>query len=431
MDEARTLFFQLTTDDRQAVQTLGSIRRRLPGGSGPLLKSLGLPQYFAYAGEDRTVDLFRDKWKTPSALVGSQVPFPMIPLDPLDTFTSPKQAAIHLAYAALTAELEEEVAVDLWADKYHTAIIYRVEHYEVPILAVNFDQGFKRLGDGEHEAKFRLPREFQADAHFAGEEDSEYRKFELVLDDVPGLPRHDALFMVTNRKGFEWLRRIGKTIYTPESRQMAYAKIKFRPHHRNFTIDSFMTTAVQLQNPGHQFAPHLLNQDTAALDHVDMTQDIGPEQVRLADAWLHQWKHWNPEQKQVLDSIHHAKGAMVITKGVAGTGKTLLQSGLCMYFAQLGFKVLVAPPANENANHTAIELNISDHEGVTMFRDQQEGDYFSPEDSETVSPVRAAPSIRRLFASSIGHTVEDITEQQAQHRTHHHINRALSSIRSL
>lgn len=435
---------------------LSEIDKRLPGGCGPLFDSLTQPEYFAL---DATplFSVSKDKLKRPSDMMNSHVPFPMVPLAPRETFSSEREAQIHLSYSSFHSELETEQSVKLWAESTHRAALFRLPNSDIPVLAVRF-RDYKRLGGVREELKFKLPRELQTKATFAGDKTTEHnRQLELVLDEISGLPRHDAAFMMLNEGGIKWLEKIDKTVYNVDDPFPDFVDIDFDPDLRSFMLNSILATCNKLHASDNPWTTHILNQDTSQLEDVDLTSGIYPNEVREADEWLWTSQDWNEEQAEALRCIKQTKGGMVIVKGVAGTGKTLLQCKMSLYFARMRFKVLVAPPSNSNASHTALEINSSSEQGQpfdepvedpvcdgtsTPVFEGSDPDFEGPEcdpeeageivhDNKIFTPTSSTPIIRRLFANSLGQSLRQLSRKQAQFRGHHHSNGSSSSIESL
>ena len=228
--------------------------------------------------------------------------------------------------------------------------------------------------------KYRLPRELFSEIMFDGDDQVMYevdnenrRRFEGYLEtEAMGLPPHDAFFVITSRS-LPWFEAIGKAVRDPAQpnpKPLKYNNVKFKPLYPCFTLHSQLQTANVLQRSNCQWHDIMLNQDHSNLKEVNITADleIEPEKLREADEWLRDWRKWNPEQRQVIDSIHKAKGGFVITEGIAGTGKTLLQSALGLYFVKLGFKVLMCPPANSNTDQSAKDAtSFALAEGEELF----------------------------------------------------------------
>lgn len=420
--------------------SLGDIDQRLPGGSGQLLPSFSKPEYFAL-DDKSTFSMSKDLLKFPHDLIKAEVPFPMVALAAQETFRTPKQAALHLGYAAYHAELEVTTAVRAWAKSTHRAAIFRIAQYDVPVLAVRFAKDFTRLSGPREEMKFKLPHEMHTLATFAGDKDEgRTRELNLVLDEVSGLPHHDAAFLILNEGGFARLEEQDKVVYKTDSLHPVFADIDFDPRLESPTLNAYLATANKLLERSHCWIPHLLNQNTSQLQDVDLTDGVEPELVREADQWLFGWRDWNPEQRQVLEDIHRAKGRMVITKGPAGTGKTTVQSAIALFFARLGFKVLVAPPSNSNASHTALDMNEASaadnvDECMVSLTDGVCTPSATPSDNGEVptcdassdgddensihfmgitTPRNANPVTRRLFASSLSQTLQQTLQKEAQ-----------------
>lgn len=351
------------------------------------------------------------------------------------TFSSVKEAAVYLAYSARHAHLEELNSLQLWADVPHHAALLRVDSYEQPILAVKFNTNFQTLGKGTNKKSFRLPREIHAYARgtsWAGSirhiPVNDGRTLKCRLSEVSGIKGYDAFFEVLNEGGFKWLSDNSFTVYHHPNQRPDRRLMYFKPHLRSFTFESFMQTVSCLQDTSSPWKSVLLNQDAAFQPKIDLTATINPELVEMADEWIRRWETWNSEQKAVIDSVHDATGRVVITKGIAGTGKTLLQAALAVYFTLLGFKVLVTPPSNSNATHTAIELEMRARRGELPAIPDRPRRIKNDGSSISLSKL---PSICRIFASSLGKGIENTSQNQVAHTEPFHVDGASSSLHSL
>lgn len=404
-----------------------------------MLRSISRPEYAAF-GHDTEINTDKHHLNKPWQLMAAG--FPMVPFDALDTFTSVKEAAVWLTYSAFCSYIEEKLSLELWAEAPHKTALFRLGHYDLPIIAVRFDKDHVRLGSSTEEKQLRLPRELHVEAStdpFTYPDDSDSNGFRAAdrslvrgrLSDISSIPTFDAFFEVLNDDGFNFLKgpphRYELTDVGKQSRNLKW--LYFKPHFKSFTFDSLMGTSRWLQSSGERWHDILLNQDIRSLEVKDMTEELLANHVREADNWMSSWKPWNPEQREVLSAVHATKGGMVIVKGIAGTGKTLLQSVLSIYFARLGFKVLVSPPSNSNANHTAVELAIaSQHEHAPP---RIVGPTSPIWKGKNVTPISESPSLCRVFASSLGNGIERTSKGQAQYAQPFHEDGATSTLVSL
>lgn len=149
-----------------------------------------------------------------------------------------------------------------------------------------------------------------------------------------------------------------------------------------------MTVSNLQESKDERWRGILLNQVHKVLEARDLTHSHGISQQAKAEAdkWLQNFMAWNQEQLQVIQGIKAAKGGVVIVMGPAGTGKTLLQMALAIYFEKLGFHILALSPANSNANQLASALHKLDS---TRFL--------------------------RLYPSSRDHDVQNMAEDQRFH----------------
>ncbi|KAK4548272.1 hypothetical protein LTR36_010142 [Oleoguttula mirabilis] len=333
------------------------IRARLPGGTGLLLPTIGSVEYAAFGHEELVVHSKRDGMRRAKQLMSSSIKHAMVPLDCADTFSTIKEAGVQLAYSATIADAESREALKLWAAP-HTPHKGRLfAHGNFAALGVRFGR-FGKLGSIRDEVHYRLPRELQSKMLFQLPGSvKDVRVDGFLMSDTSGLPSHDAIFLLTS-KSMEVLSRHAAD---PTSVGTQYFDVQFTPAYNSFTYASQLDTVARLQREdSKKWHGGLLNQAHDLIPDVDLTSDarISAEIKANADAWLHRWMDWNAEQLRVIDGIKKAKGGAVIVMGPAGTGKTLLQQALAIYFWKLGYHVLALAPANSNADHLAKELDI-------------------------------------------------------------------------
>ncbi|KAF2774488.1 hypothetical protein EJ03DRAFT_347084 [Teratosphaeria nubilosa] len=406
-DERHELKIKLNMSSVKApvVAELEKIFARLPGGRGSQLPSIGQTEYAAWGSHPDRVHSQYGGMLRPAKLLSGNAKHPMVSLECHDTFSTVKEAGVQLAYAATAAHFETVEAVNLWASVPHRARLFLVGSFAV--IGVNFSK-FPRLGSMKNEITFRLPNQMTAEFRFqtrgtpiehglrtlhvsdhdahtcderresqdreivdavfqsatksSGSRDSDLsvdftNVWAVLVENVSGLPPHDAFFQVTS----EPLSFIGDEQML--LRRTSYFDVQIKPETISATYAAQLDTVAELQR-GKNARWHgvLLNQIHNVLDSVDLTQakDAGaviPPHVRAhADRWLRGFVRWNAEQLAVIDGVKSAKGGVIIVMGPAGTGKTLLQQALAVYFYMLGFHVLALAPANSNADHLATEL---------------------------------------------------------------------------
>ena len=134
---------------------------------------------------------------------------------------------------------------------------------------------------------------------------------------------------------------------------------------------------------------------------------IPPHKKRVADEWLLDFITWNEEQLSVIRGIKAAKGGVVVVMGPAGTGKTLLQQALSIYFYLLGFHVLALAPANSNVDQLATQLDKikkkdvlptgSELKFIRMYPSVR--DYSPKEDADgsAIGPVQGKRSLVQFY----------------------------------
>ncbi|KAK3654018.1 hypothetical protein LTR56_003453 [Elasticomyces elasticus] len=436
--------FELTAE---AKDELAKVSSRLPSGSGTLLPSIGpkIPEYATF-GNQSTIHCSKEGMRKISAMLRADNKHPMVPLDCINTFSTVKEAAVQLAYSAVAAEAESREAMKLWAKVYHKATIFTVESFAV--LGVRFGE-FEKLGSVNDDLLYRLPKEMSVKVLFRDPRSGQSVQVKAVLmETVAELPAHDAFFRIisVSKKYF------GNGGEGSSGRRQDYFDVKFVPTYISATYTAQLSTVGQLQNPSNQrWHKVLLNQVHDALDIVDLTKPkepgaaISPHVRRVAEEWLAKWMQWNQEQLAVIRGIKAAKGGCIVVMGPAGTGKTLLQQALSIYFYLLGFHVLALAPANSNVDHLAVQLGkIKSREGLPiplkfmrMFPSVR--DFITPEDDNITNPEFKKHNLEHFYdlLSALDERENDKTGARqyglvqavlhaAEHNTHS-LNRRLRS----
>ncbi|KAK4548249.1 hypothetical protein LTR36_010119 [Oleoguttula mirabilis] len=403
----RWLHFDLYTHEltsnfyTQELCDLHQIVARLPGGDTAML-SLGRPEYSAFRPRVGILairepsDLVR-----PNDLMRGRLP--MVPLPCGDTFSSTTEGVIQLAYSAGISDAETRQALELWARARHSGTLFKVGHF--PILALNYGY-FSKLGSANQDLRYRLPRELHAELTFSIPGAYEVKYEGYLETEALGLRAHDAFFVITSHP-VKWFEAAFKQ--NKDEKNPIYRDVRVKPHYNSFTYHSQLQTLHELQlESNSRWHPILLNQRHDLIPDHDLTAglDIDPQKLEEAEKWLRGWREWNSEQLDVLASIHKAKGRMVITMGIAGTGKTLLQQALAIFFVKLGMRVQINAPANSNCNHFIRELE------------------------EALKEIKGARAYR-LYCSSRNIGFKKMSQDQAKHRKVGHVDRRVSNLHGL
>ena len=439
IEQKITLLLSMDELSAQSTSDLHKVFTSLPGFRTSRLPSLNMEEYAAFTQRrDGTVSSSRNDMG-PYTLMNAKLPHSMCPLASSYTFTSVKEFAVELGYSAAAADAESNEALRLWASVSHRGKLFRIAEFAV--LAVTF-KPFETLGDTKERVKYRLPRELHSEMSIAGVgRDYSTIRCKGYLETEPmGLPYSDAFFVITSRSP----RVFDEVIRDPSDKDGQEFNVQFTPHHSSFACSSQMETIELIQ--GRRYAhwhPIMLNQLHKDIPYVDLTEGHGISDERLAEAeaWLRSWKPWNPEQLRVLDSIHHAKGRFSLTMGIAGTGKTLIQQGLALYFCKLGFRVVAAAPANGNCNHFVKDLVLAS-EGLRETPSEASADsgvHFGPkpptppktESSKKTPPDESSARITRLFCSSRNVGLKQMSADQAVHRKVGHTDKKVSDLDGL
>ena len=308
------------TRAQRNMSNLTWIGRTLIGNSAPLLPSMSTVEYAAFGSNIDHIISELGCMHRPHQLLAATAPLLMVPYRCGRTFSTIKDAAVHIAYSATVANAESNEALRLWSDTRHTGNLFLTE--KSGVIGVHF-RSFERLGNNKHELQFRLPRDIACVLDVLCLVTGRSEKLKgYLMGSNPGLPRHDAFFEITSHS-FETLMDLFKT---DNSRKML--SVKCHPHYNCFTYGAQLATVVQLQSARNKrWHDILLNQVYDDLKSIHLTEGIIPERERYVTQKLRSWVNWNPEQLRVIDSIHSVKGGMSIIMGPAATGKTLLQRG--------------------------------------------------------------------------------------------------------
>jgi len=291
------------------------------------------------------------------ALMLGDIKHPMVPLECAGTFSTIEEAGVQLAYSANIADAEEKEALRLWAEKPHTSHYGRLfAQGSFAALGVRFGK-FDKLGRVNDEVHYRLPRDMSARMAFQIPGHQKPVKVSgFLMGNSSGLPSHDAFFLITSKPLHYFTNGRDDPLALPKK----YVDVRFTAKHNSFTYSSQLETVAQLQRTANnRWHAILLNQIHDTIPEMDLTSDrrIPPEVKAKADEWLRGWMSWNAEQLSVINGIKRAKGGMILVMGPAGTGKTLLQQALAIYFWKLGYRILALAPANSNADYMARQMD--------------------------------------------------------------------------
>lgn len=384
---------------------LANIRARLPGGSGALLTSIGSVEYSCFGDDPYQLNTSGGKIRGPKDLMRNSPYHLFTPCQSADTFRSMKEAAVELASSADALHKEEKEALRLWSNVQHIGKL--LPHGNFVVLPLKF-RPFRKLGSKEHDVQYRLPNNLFSTFTFKipGKTNAVPEKFSgFLLSNTAGLPSgYDAYFLIVSKppQYFQPGRaprpnaaRIPPELIKPPREDDFY--VFASPHSPNFTFKSQLTTVSELQKKRNKrWLGVLLNQTHDIFKSCDLTEDhnVSEEAKAAADRWLETWMSWNAEQLSAIRGIRRAKNGLVVIMGPAGTGKTLLQQALAIYFYKLGFHILALSPANSNADALASAMwNLI-------------ADY----------PDLAGVAFLRLYPGSRDHAVEAMTGMQASNR---------------
>lgn len=357
--QSRKIWFEVHPPSGAAgFAELQPIRDRLPGGHGTLLASIGQSEYACFGPSQSEVAIEDLRIRSVGKLMLANPPFPMVVMPCHDTFTTLKEFQVQ-AYTSTSIQYEEEKrALELWSSVEHTCAVYQVGNLDQPVLGVTFED-FPTLSSRRERSTYRLPNGLHTKIIFdiPGSGKCKLSAFQIV--DPPGLPPSDAYFVITTHPA-SWFN---SWCNDPASSSPVTFPARFFPRCPKTTRNSQMATIYQLSQPYNQrWHRLLLNQDDA-LPPVDLTAGGHPSLRDEADIWINNWQKWNDEQKMAIETITKTKGGIMLVHGPAGTGKTLLQQALSIYFWKLGFHILALAPANSNADQltrSMANLEIAD-----------------------------------------------------------------------
>ncbi|GIZ38434.1 hypothetical protein CKM354_000185100 [Cercospora kikuchii] len=338
------------------VAALKQVLQRLPGGSGPLLRTIGCPEYHNFAPDFQST-------LNPLSLLQRSPPLPFVPLYSGDTFASMRDYEAQQRNAISSPYYEQQKNLELFAKcTDHKVVLYKVEDFVV--IAMNLDPYMRRLG-GSDSAKFsRFPKEMEIKLNLRfrapeGQEDDFLTN--IVAHHEPltmSLPKHDAYFVVTSHDPKLFQRFLCTPGHCPPRTCKVY---KLEPH-RNLYLYKSLQDALGAFTRGDKFA-HLhqiiLNQLHDGIPVINFTNGLSASTDTLDDAknWLRSCRLWNKEQLQAIEDMHAAKGRLQIITGVAGTGKTTLQIAQALYMVKMGGRALCTATGNSNADHWAREAH--------------------------------------------------------------------------
>ena len=407
------------------LQRVSQLRSRLRGGNDRLLGTLRTEEYVMFGRDRFQIPSWLDGIRKPFKLLNGRVKDPMVDLDCPNTFSSVKEAGVQLAYSATVLDAEAEQALKLWTTPRTPHRGHLFAYGELPCFGVNFGL-FGRLGSVSDDIHFRLPSEMHTELSFSHW--GVVRRCKgFLMGNTSGLPTYDAIFCITSHKLRSFKRNgalfnddadtdVGirsstdsdvnhgpdaqldtlnadEEVDIEDCKINTYTEVVFKPVSNKFTYFSQLDTVAQLQRTGNsRWHGILLNQLHEGITETDITASASiPTATRQAAAkWLRNWKCWNKEELAVIDGITRAKGGLCLVFGPAGTGKTLLQQALAIYFYKLGYHVLALTPANSNADHLARIMETVNNDDNTVCVDSL-----------------------RLYPSSKDSGLDQLTERQA------------------
>ncbi|KAF7198435.1 Helicase SEN1 [Pseudocercospora fuligena] len=331
------------------LEEIRKITDRLPGGSEPLLSTIGAEEYAAYAGDLSSI-------RAPHRPMSTGPGNLMVALRCGDIFRSVLHWLIENWWAAAMSHWEGEVALQLFAAGRHEIAVYRSRGHAV--LAMKFGP-MPSIGGERSSVKVRLPNDLEVvmtmsiPGIIAGLEPvTAYHEAHL-----PGLPKHDAYFIVTSHS----IGDFRGCVHDKSNANPEYSVVtSIRPHENSFLLDSLEATAYAMDLPKNRhWVPIALNQFYDDLEYVDVISEIDvPQSVKdSAMAWLRGCMSWNSKQSEVIDLLTNVLGRLGICTGIAGTGKTTLQMAMAIFFVLLGGRAACFATGNVNADTQAEALN--------------------------------------------------------------------------
>ncbi|KAF2725750.1 hypothetical protein K431DRAFT_299492 [Polychaeton citri CBS 116435] len=331
----------------EPAPTITELRHLLPGGSSKLLSSLQMDEYSALGTTQEVLACDHKNMKKPEQLMS--LGFPMVPLECNHTFSTLKEAAVQLSYSAYLSDIEAREALALWAKVHHSGRLMRVG--TIAVLAVNFSQ-HGTLGNARNSVKYRLPSQLYVDMYFSVARglDTCYQGY--LMPDLPTLPAHDAYFVITSKSAEHFGEQLSRSML--EEPTLLF-DVKIRPSMPLFGLRSQLQAVKDIcRTENSRWHPILLNQIHEDMPEVNLAQveDLAQDIIVYERLRLRNFvPNWNKEQLSVIEGIERTKGGCMVVMGPAGTGKTLLQQALAIYFWKLGYHVLAVTPANSNADH--------------------------------------------------------------------------------
>lgn len=406
------------------LEIINKIRERLPGGSLPLLPSLGKPQYASYGTDQYTADIVPVDESDPphlrfagprlGALFNNHRELPFVAFKCQDTFSTKKEAIVELLHSAMGADMESRMALELWSEPTHRGKLYKCREFYV--LAFESFDSFRLLGSNKKYGNdIKLPKELEVQFVFSFPRDffclpygvrrhHERGPVGVLLNSNPGLPHHKAFFRLLPRRYYD-LKALEGMASRPSDNNVGSFSVQCEPHYNAFAFNAQLWTATALQNHSRWDAV-LLNQDHTQIPRLNTIEKskLPQETKKELSKILRTCKPWNAEQLAVIDGITETLNGMTIVMGPDGTGKGTLQRALSVYYWCLGFHILNLGPANDGCNHT-----------VALMKKEELLQEFPG-----FSPFLADFQLLRYFPTSRDVKIEKMTNAQAGNKVAGH-----------
>ncbi|KAK4499400.1 hypothetical protein PRZ48_009914 [Zasmidium cellare] len=402
--DVEMLQFRLHVKDlgKRSLKQLRQLRSLLPGGDGPTIPSIGVPEYSCYPSDIRECSVAVRK---PHRLINRPHPPPMVALQAGDTFSSLAEFAVQHTVSVSMQHFEGQTALRSFARANNQVTVYRSGRYAV--IAMKFGE-IPNTGTYSRPSKIRLPKELEIDIHF-DVPGKGVCKFKAHLESQPlDLPDHDALFIIADHRP-EWF---GEAAHDPTDAEVEYVDVlELEPHYNSFLFESQLEAIEEFLEPSYKdWHTILLNQLHAPIKEVDVTAglDVAPDKLADALKWLRECQPWNEQQLKLINSIHSTRGRLILGTGMAGSGQGTLNLALAIFCVKLGGSAIITGATNSSADATV--------HGIEEFED-----------------VLAEQKLRiyRVYTGARKVRLQDMTAQQASLRRAGHQDGNVAGINSL
>ncbi|CAK1359698.1 unnamed protein product [Cercospora beticola] len=391
------------------LATFYKVMDRLPGGCGPLLPSIGRPEFSNFPENPEDLTKILD-------LMQGANPWPMTPLRSGDSFSSIAHARAELLTTHIVSCHEHQQELELFARcQNHQVAVFHTHGFVV--LAMKFDPAMKTLGGTGEDQHLRLPKEMEIEILIDGpwRQDTELDEYERdvairAYHDTTrmGLPKHDAFFVVISHDYALFRGRL----QDPDAAVIRYYRVeKLRPHKECFLYESLLDATEKVcSKPYAEWHLILKNQLHKDLEEIDFVAslDVPKRTIEKAEEWLEKCNNWNESQWKALKDMRRARGRLQLISGPAGTGKSTVHAAQAMFFVKLGGRALCTTTANANADHQVRQLRpFAEKCGMKDVR------------------------IHRLYPSSRGFKIKDFTREQAFYKRAGHQGGNVTSLQEL